>query len=153
MPIIHLFILVQLYIQRYLHFVLSLTPENYLQAKQLQHTKFPRLHQNLTKISGWENVPGNIWPPNMNPVIHNMTAPGHIADLSTRKHILLTDMERPSKKLANSKAKLFDLLPEDIINVIVLWLVITEHNEKFTSVLERLTIPCNTFLHIKANQA
>ena len=40
--------------------------------KPPQYTNLPRLHQNFTKVLGWDNVPGNKWRPNMNPGIRNV---------------------------------------------------------------------------------
>ena len=71
--------------------------------KLSEHANLPRLQHNFTTMLGWGNSPNNTWGPNLNPGISNVKAPGLTTYLSTLKHTLVPDMDRPSKTVQRTE--------------------------------------------------
>ena len=83
----------------------------------------------------------------------NVKAPGCTNTFSKHKSLMFTEICRPANKYAIRTGTLFNLLPTDILHIIVIWLVGLEYRKNLNAAVSKVNILCSTILRIDANQS
>ena len=83
----------------------------------------------------------------------NVKAPGCTNTFSKHKSLIFPEICRLANKCAIRTGTLFNLLPTDILHIIVIWLVGLEYRKNLNAAVSKVNILCSTILRIDANQS
>ena len=95
---------------------------------------------------GWFNAHSDAWS-NYKPEIPKSPGRKLIIPKCTADTLLEEDL--PTKINTPEKGKLFGLIPVDVLNDIIIWLIRLENNNKFMTYVACIKIPRNPVLHMR----
>ena len=130
-PIIHFYILMLIYIRRYLCASLLPTPDDIIQTRNCHN-----IHTYQKRIMEWNNSVCTMT---------NLCVLGRDLNIVTWRLGVLTEPDiKPKKRKINKRETFFDLLTQDILDIIKEMNGGIIHQENFVTVMEQLRITKNT---------